>query len=87
MRWPTWLRRRQSPPRSVPFDPVPRFVNELNELRSVRDDRRVTPGSPLHSWLNGAIFALEWARDPYQSIPASTAARQRQLGIDSCEQP
>ncbi len=86
MRWPQWLRHRHRliPPERLP---VERVVNELNELRSIRDDRRVGPGTPIHSWLNGAIFALEWARDPYQSLPASTAARRRQLGIESCEKP
>jgi len=86
VRWP-WQTRLVRGKAIVERLPLDRVVNELNQLRAIRDDRRVTPGSPLHSWLNGAIFALEWARDPYGSLPASDAARQRQLGIESCEQP
>ena len=70
---------------SVPLpDRDGRIRNEIQQLISIRDDAfRVSPGSPLHHWLNGAIFALEWGADPYHTEPPSGPAARRRSGIES----
>lgn len=76
---------RQRKPRTAvarPVIPHAQAENELAQLRSIRDDaQRVAPGSQLHAWCNGAIFALEWARDPEQHVRPSVPAGQVRVGM------
>ncbi len=80
--WP-WRRRLGAelpPPQLRPE----RIRNEINQLVAIRDDAlRVAPGSAFHSWLNGAIFALEWAASPYSAVPPSVPANRLRSGIST----
>lgn len=77
--WP-WSRQPAPAPAPIPD----RIRNEIQQLVSIRDDAlRVTPGSPLHQWLNGAIFALLWALTPYQAQPPSAPAARMRSGIEA----
>jgi hypothetical protein len=77
--WP-WGKAEPTPTSRAEFPD--RLQNEIQQLAAIRDDAlRVQPGSVLHSWLNGAIFALGWARDPYRSVPPSVPAAGMRGGI------
>jgi hypothetical protein len=79
MRWP-WQRREVVT--SAPSLTV-RIRNEIAQLESIRDDaQRVHPGSPLHQWINGAIFALAWAADHNTAALPSATAALRRSGIE-----
>lgn len=85
MRWRfvvPWTRRREVVTSSP--DPQARIRNEIQQLISIRDDGlRIAPGSILHQWINGAIFALGWSLDPYGSEPPSAPAARRRSGIET----
>jgi hypothetical protein len=75
------LRRRQ--PRSGAHPPTfrARLENEIAQLQSIRDDAlRCTPGSPLHSWINGAIFTLSWVSGEANAQSPSWAASWMRTG-------
>ena len=77
-------RMRQRKPRHSVRAVIPHLQaeNELAQLRSIRDDARgVAVGSALHQWCNGAIFALEWARDPERMTRPSAVAGSKRAGI------
>ena len=58
-----------------------RIENEIAQLQSIRDDaQRVTPGSALHQWINGAIFALVWISGERGSQSPSWAAAWMRSG-------
>jgi hypothetical protein len=81
MRWP-WQ------PREVVTSPSreDRIRNEIQCLIAIRDDGlRVQPGSQLHTWINGSIFALEWSVDPHTTAakPPSAVAALIRSGLET----